>query len=164
MPDGSALCLRCGLCCDGTVHAHVPLLREDAEAARRVGLAVHGVGADLHFTLPCPRLADRCCTVYADRPAACRRYRCAVLAKYEDGRLSLADAETHVTRAEQLRHVVVATSPVGSDPAVIWRAIADESAGEGPMATVASRRTHVDWLLAVARLRRYIHRHFIHAR
>jgi Fe-S-cluster containining protein len=146
------------------VHAHVPLLREDADTARRVGLAVRGAGADLRFTLPCPRLADRCCTVYDDRPSACRRYRCAVLAKYETGSLSLDDALAHVSRAEGLRETVVASSPVGGDPAAIWRAIAEVPAREGPLATPVARRTHADWLLAVARLRRYIHRHFIHAR
>ena len=50
--------------------------------------------------IPC-RAVDGCaCTIYPDRPASCRAFRCRVLASLEAG--ALTDAQAHETIAEIL--------------------------------------------------------------
>lgn len=79
----SALCLACGLCCDGSLFGFVPLEPAEIAPARARGLAVIASGRG--FEQPCPALRGGC-TLYAERPAACRRFTCRLLAR--DGPVS----------------------------------------------------------------------------
>ena len=72
----SDLCVSCGLCCEGAVYERVPIEPEEFGSAVSLGLPIT---MDLHgvcFSLPCPRLEDKCCTVYESRPARCRDFYC----------------------------------------------------------------------------------------
>ncbi len=81
-PD--ALCLHCGLCCDGTLFRDVELQPgDDADKLRLLGLPVRhprGEASDpLKFPQPCAALcSDLRCRVYVDRPARCREFECAL--------------------------------------------------------------------------------------
>ena len=78
------LCLHCGLCCDGTLFRDVELQPgDDADKLRALGLPLRsrrGQEADsLKFPQPCSALCpDLKCRVYADRPARCREFECAL--------------------------------------------------------------------------------------
>lgn len=75
-----ALCRSCGLCCDGTLFTQVPLTSDEATRARALHLQViprpDGAAA---LRQPCAALTPAGCTVYAERPGGCRRYRCMLL-------------------------------------------------------------------------------------
>ena len=98
--DLSNLCLSCGLCCQGTLHDLVPLDDDELERAARLRLPLFESPLRLAFRLPCPRLEDRRCTVYAERPRTCATYTCAVLRAYGAGEI---DEPTALSRIERLR-------------------------------------------------------------
>ena len=88
------LCLACGMCCNGVLFKDVKLQPcDDAVKLQTLGLPLRsGRGAasdisspqaalrNLKFTQPCAALcADNRCRIYADRPARCRQFECALL-------------------------------------------------------------------------------------
>jgi Fe-S-cluster containining protein len=99
---GSELCLACGLCCNGTLHATVAVRPEDIRHVRGLGLAIEKTGDELEFRQPCPLYQNDSCSVYQHRPPACQKYRCALLKKYEDGDVTLEDSLTIVGTGKQL--------------------------------------------------------------
>jgi Fe-S-cluster containining protein len=102
-PGSGALCLSCGLCCDGTLFARVRLHAGDALPSLRAGgikiLTRPGGSA---FEQPCAALHQRRCTVYAERPSNCRTFRCELLKCYEAGNLSWSEARTRIDRAHDI--------------------------------------------------------------
>lgn len=95
-----ALCTRCALCCDGSLFGQVPLGEGEADAARRLRLAlVPGrAGAEV-LPQPCPALRGRWCAHYDARPRACRTYRCLLLQALDAGELTLDEALATVDEA-----------------------------------------------------------------
>jgi Fe-S-cluster containining protein len=98
--DLAALCQSCGLCCDGSLFGRVGLEPEEVELARRRRLRV--LPRAEGFEQPCaalaspgPRLGERRCSIYDDRPLACRRFVCRLLDRHRreggaiEGRLSV---------------------------------------------------------------------------
>jgi hypothetical protein len=101
--EGSELCFRCGLCCDGGLFSHVPIGDDEVPLVESLGLSVYrsdDAGDRLAFLLPCPKFADGCCSVYAERPRTCREYRCALLDRYQAGQMSL---DSCLDAIEQMR-------------------------------------------------------------
>lgn len=112
---GQHLCLSCGLCCDGTLFRHVRLgSGDDAAALRAGGVPVRASRTTppvLRVLQPCAALcADRSCRIYAERPAQCRAFACAVLLDLEGGRISRVAARRLVRqgrqRAERVRELL----------------------------------------------------------
>lgn len=103
-----ALCLGCGLCCDGGFHAHVDLDRED-----RAALAAIGEPAPDRLDHPCRYFADGPCAIYAVRPAACRAYRCRVLKALDRGEIDPPTARARVAEALALRARMRESLPPG---------------------------------------------------
>lgn len=75
-----ALCQGCGMCCDGSLFGRVGLERGEVPAARRHGLRVVERGGS--FLQPCPAFSPGGCGIYAERPHACRAFRCALLEEH----------------------------------------------------------------------------------
>jgi Fe-S-cluster containining protein len=98
--ERSDLCLSCGLCCQGVLHDLVPLDEDELERAGRLHLPLFESPLRLAFRLPCPRLEDRRCTVYEERPRTCASYACGVLRAYGAGEI---DATTALSRIERVR-------------------------------------------------------------
>ena len=99
--SAQSLCTACGMCCDGTLFSHVYLAPEERDAAASAGLEVVPVREGEGFLQPCRQIgADRCCAIYADRPGACRRYRCTTLIALEEGTIDLASARMRVESAQ----------------------------------------------------------------
>jgi Fe-S-cluster containining protein len=94
------LCKVCGACCDGTLFAWVELeMSERArQPPRRLPLVREGTG----MVQPCEHHGAEGCSIYEDRPAACRSYRCALFDRHRDERGSI---ETRIERVEKLRAV-----------------------------------------------------------
>ena len=55
-----------------------------------------------HLVQPCSALRGGACACYPERPLACRRYRCALLAALEAGEVELGPALEVVARARAL--------------------------------------------------------------
>ena len=93
--DESRLCLSCGMCCSGTLHAAIALDHDEPERAERAGFALvpdpddGSVGA----AQPCPQLEGTACRLYGGwRPRACGAYACKVLTGLRGGELSTDEA------------------------------------------------------------------------
>jgi uncharacterized protein len=108
--DISAVCRSCGLCCNGALNFAGDLRPDEVSAARRCGLDVCETSAVPVFRLPCPQYRGLRCAVYAEpgRPQACRGYRCWVLQRYLDGRLTERNAQRVIGLAIALHTVVAA--------------------------------------------------------
>ena len=65
-----ALCLQCGLCCNGVLFADVRPEPGDASPLFN--------GGRLRVAQPCPAFnaATCACAIYAERPARCRKFEC----------------------------------------------------------------------------------------
>lgn len=94
--DESALCLACGLCCAGAFYDLVPLDPDEIEHARGLRLPLAEREPLLTFRLPCPRLDDRACTVYAERPRECRAFACSLLQDYRRGDVEMEEGLSRV--------------------------------------------------------------------
>ena len=108
--ERSSLCLSCGLCCQGVLHDLVPLDDDELERAGRLRLPVVESPLRLAFRLPCPRLDERRCTVYAERPRTCASYACDLLRAYGAGEVDEAEAHRRIQRVRAL-HGEVAGAP-----------------------------------------------------
>ncbi|WP_224372718.1 YkgJ family cysteine cluster protein [Hyalangium versicolor] len=132
----STLCQRCGLCCDGNLFSTVPLRRAEVEPMERLGLAVikRPDGTSPGFKQHCTALEGRCCTVYAERPEACRGYRCMLLTALAEGEVSLEGALRVVDEAHAHIQAVEALLPparAGSPRAVLQRAMQEDQPENG---------------------------------
>ncbi len=109
----SLLCLACGLCCDGTLFADVELQPGDSgdrlrELGQKLRRGKDAEGNPVHkFAQPCPALGADCrCAFYAERPARCREFDCALLSSVQAGKLSPDTALRRIREARKQRDAV----------------------------------------------------------
>jgi len=109
-----ALCLACGLCCNGVIFADVKLRPGDnVPRLRGLGLQMNEVhkggntsGSVLKFPQPC-RAHDGCrCGIYAERPQYCREFECVLLKSVAAGRTTLDEALKIIGRAKERAEAV----------------------------------------------------------
>lgn len=115
MSSLSTLCLRCGLCCDGTLFTHVPLRASEVGPLKALGLPVKA-REDGTPILPqrCAALDGKRCTAYAERPKGCRHYHCNLFSALSEGEVSLEEALAVVDGA----HALLASAGAGKTPEV----------------------------------------------
>jgi len=111
MTRGSDLCTQCGLCCSGALHEYVAL--DDSERGDEALVLGLVPGGRTGFTLPCPMLAGCTCSIYQNRPQACRRYKCQQLLELEAGNTTLGVAADRVREATRLNEEVARHLPAG---------------------------------------------------
>ena len=144
-PEGlSALCVACGLCCDGSLFRFLPVEPGDAGAHRALGLPVVKQSGRLAMPLPCAKLEARCCTVYAQRPPGCRAFVCHLGHRLERKEVGFAHALGVVQQAQQRIAALRAAWP-GVEP-VVQRATAAAQAGELPEAALEALAAVHAWL------------------
>jgi Fe-S-cluster containining protein len=106
LPDAlaaaNALCMQCGMCCNGTFFGSVVVAHEEAAGLRRVGLPVLEREGALSMPQPCSALQGCLCSVYGDRPSACALYECSLRKAVSAGGCSLEDALAKVARMREL--------------------------------------------------------------
>lgn len=89
----SELCQRCGLCCDGALFTVTPLEAHEVEPLRaRALLPLARKDGAPALAQPCAALSGLRCTIYAERPASCRRYQCLLYGALAEGEVSLDEA------------------------------------------------------------------------
>lgn len=104
-----ALCLDCGLCCDGSLFEAVLVTESEAgQACWASHTAGGGPGISPRVAQPCPMLHGQTCTIYAQRPETCRRYECGLYTRVSLGELAedearreIADFKSLIRRATQ---------------------------------------------------------------
>jgi hypothetical protein len=99
-PDAGALCQSCGLCCDGTLFARVPL--REGEVVPLLVAAVTTPTNARFIPQRCAALEGTTCRCYAGRPLACRQFECSLLIAVRDEEVSLAEARAMVEKARAL--------------------------------------------------------------
>lgn len=100
------LCTKCGICCSGVLFDNVPVAPDEAERLSALGFVLDEAKGEMSFKLGCAMLCERRCTVYEQRPARCRKYRCALLEKYEAGEIGFEPASELVDQALELIEAV----------------------------------------------------------
>ncbi len=102
MKDLSAVCLSCGLCCDGTLIGFVQLDEEEISRVRDLMPIEesHGQGFFVH---PCSQLCGTSCQVYADRPKQCAAFQCGLLKKVSSGEQDKTSAISSIEAVKVLR-------------------------------------------------------------
>lgn len=157
--DGTELCTRCGLCCQGILHDHVPLSGAEAEMAAGKGAALgeaHGGGSCLET--PCGFLKGTLCSIYGERPAVCSGYRCGLLERYSAGEIGFEAALDLVAEGQRLVDAAMASLEPGQsfrDARREWRRRRDGWQGEGKRDPAATAR-----FLAFTALAVFSDRHF----
>ncbi|WP_129676348.1 YkgJ family cysteine cluster protein [Candidatus Chloroploca sp. Khr17] len=102
------LCVRCGLCCDGTIFAWARLTPEDDLARLEAGgFIVLPTKTGTGFAQPCHHHHDRVCTIYQEwRPSICHAFRCQLLRRFDAGEISLEQAHVTITQTTELADLV----------------------------------------------------------
>jgi hypothetical protein len=156
---GGSICVGCGFCCDGTLHAAAIVRHDDAKNVAAAGLVIEDDGDRRFFSQPCVRFSCGSCSVYTARPDVCRRYRCALLTNVEAGKISPSVARRRIARAIELRTAVRDVEPNSVTPAdrsaLAARLLAEVSKLEGD-----DRQTAARALLATAAFNHCLDRWF----
>ena len=97
------LCLACGLCCNGVLHAYTIVAASEVETLQSLGTPVYSLGAgEFAFAQPCPHWQENRCTIYADRPKSCRTYECLLFKKLAAGLISASESAARLQKAHKL--------------------------------------------------------------
>ena len=156
-----SLCVRCGLCCDGTIFERARLVPEDDLARLEAGgFIVLPTKTGTGFALPCHHQQDRICTLYQQwRPTVCHTFRCRLLRRFDTGELNLEEAQTIIERttglADQVWAQMQQRTGIGDGPLKKRFRAWELSQGEP-----AWRRRHAAFLLDYASLQRRLDRDF----
>ena len=98
----SQLCVRCGMCCDGTLFNRA-IVDEGEEARMKAsGLQIFDQDGQSFFRLGCSHLSCSRCTIYETRFNICRTFDCALLRRVKDGSVGVIEAQKKVTIAKGL--------------------------------------------------------------
>lgn len=130
----SQLCLACGLCCDGTLFARVPISSDDAARLALFGISVE-TRPDGSVALPqrCAALNGCECRAYAQRPTRCREYQCNLYSAVQADEVDVQEALRVVAGAHQ-RVQRLSTAAFGVEPdhgAVMTRLRQRKTTAEG---------------------------------
>ena len=137
------LCLACGLCCNGVLFKDVELQPgDDAARLKSLGLPIReprrverksrgSLPSKLEtrnskFPQPCAALCDgNRCRIYAERPARCREFECALFKSVAAGQTELAAAlktiRATLQRADQVRRLLRALGDTNEQLALSLR-------------------------------------------
>lgn len=158
-----SLCVRCGLCCDGTIFERARIFPADDLAQLAAdGFILVTAAERIGFALPCHHHQDRICTVYQQgRPHVCHTFRCALLHRLEAGELSCEEALARIEHAVALAGRIQAQLPAQRDnerQSLKQRMAAWQQAQTA--AGIDVRRTFTALLLDFASLQRILDQHF----
>jgi hypothetical protein len=158
-----SLCVRCGLCCDGTIFERARLIPADDLARLAAGgfILLREKAGD-RFALPCHHHHDRVCTIYQGwRPTVCHTFRCQLLRRFDAGKIGLDEAHVTITQTTELADRVWAQlrERVGEVNGALKKLFRAWEATQ-PEQDAAWRRQHAAFLLDYAGLQWRLDRYF----
>ena len=99
-----AVCLECGLCCDGTLFGHAELGPEERgnlpDLIEQNAFVIEGKD---FFRLPCHYFKGKCTIYESPRAVVCRSYRCRLLSDVAGGHVSEEEALKIAGGAREMR-------------------------------------------------------------
>ncbi len=156
------LCVRCGLCCDGTLFERGRIFADDDLARLEAdGFILIATARGTGFAQPCPHHQNGLCAVYHQgRPQVCHTFRCALLRRVDAGELAWAEALARIERTVALVERIQAQLPVQSDHErkSLKQRMADWQQAQA--AGIDVRRTFAPLLLDFAGLQHILDQHF----
>lgn len=106
--DGGSLCISCGICCDGTLFNRVGIRSEaDVEQLRDTPVTIRTADDEQWFPQPCVAF-EGCCSIYEQRPTACRKFACSLLHRHGLGDVSTDEAQRVIRQTIELRDRAIA--------------------------------------------------------
>lgn len=158
---GSSLCLACGLCCEGILYTHAVVKPDEIEHVRALGLTVETFGDTLGCRQPCPLYREQRCSAYPNCLSICKVYQCVMLKNYLAGGITCEEGLQTVQRARELLAAVLEQLPVGYSFDQLRKEMEqDWDSGRGIFGSAELRQANAAFLLTLAKLTRYLHRHF----
>ena len=157
--DESALCLTCGICCQGPLYALVELQPEEVPRARTWPIKLVEDGGQVAFKQPCGCLDGALCTVYSQRPKVCREYVCALLQRVRSGETSQARAQEAISQAHGLIAEIETLLPETRGER-LWERIGQRWDFDGLRRLLESGEINHDVLIAIVALDVHLARHF----
>lgn len=102
--EEQAICVMCGLCCDGTLFLNASLKPgEKGNLPEKIEQHYRMEKDREYFVLPCPYFKEKC-TIYNQRRAdVCSAYRCQLLKNIENKKISRVDALNMIFNARKIR-------------------------------------------------------------
>lgn len=98
----SRLCVKCGMCCDGTMFHLVRMQPADSVAALNVlGMKLKKKKGENYIGQPCPMLKQQRCSIYEGRPERCRLFECQQLKLLNAGTITEEQVEATILEAKQ---------------------------------------------------------------
>ena len=95
--EEQALCLNCGLGCQGLLfsHAKIENTPEDIQHAQDLGFEIIEIKNRYVFPLPCQYYIDQCCSIYYtnERPHVCRDFLCKLIREFRKGAVGFTEAQ-----------------------------------------------------------------------
>jgi uncharacterized protein len=160
-PNGSLLCLACGLCCNGVLHARTIVKPNEIETVCALGLMIETNDDQPGFRQPCLLYRQQCCSVYPNHPPTCKAYQCKLLKNFLAGPLTLEQGAQTIHRARELLAAVIAQLPPGHTFDQLRQEMdQDRDSGRGVFGSAELRRQNAEFLLTVAKLAVYPRKHF----
>lgn len=157
--SGSALCLPCGLCCDGGLFGFARLEKDELVLANTLGMLLLNDKDILGFQQPCHLFVSGCCSIYDQRPKVCRRYECKLLRMYKAGKINQKEGLDKIDRAHQMLATLANLMPEKTDGAPTLQAILRQMSILSA-ASATERRQHQQFLLEAAKYQMFVHTHF----
>ncbi len=108
LPEEQVICIRCGLCCDGTLFLHAHLdPGERGNLPEKIERNSYSKQGSDYFRLPCGYF-DKKCTIYNQKKAnVCSGYYCQLLRDLAAGRLTFNEALAIVEDAVNMRTEII---------------------------------------------------------
>jgi hypothetical protein len=106
--DEQAICVQCGLCCDGTLFGHAVLQKgERGSLPEKIEQQYWKEEETEFFTLPCQYFNGKC-TIYDQKKAVvCSAFRCQLLKNFSKGQISKDNADRIVSDALKFRDEIL---------------------------------------------------------
>jgi Fe-S-cluster containining protein len=149
--EANALCMQCGLCCNGTFYGSVVIAEEETARLSRVGLRIVRDDGTTTMSQPCSALRGCLCAVYEERPTACARYECSLRKKLVADECSLDDATANVAKMRELL-ATIRTAFDCPESMSIWKRILAMEEPKTPEEAAAASQKYGDAIAAVGEL------------
>ena len=106
--EEQAICVTCGLCCDGTLFRHAILNPgEKGNLPQKIEESVFSEGEKEYFVLPCPYFSGKCSIYDRKRADVCFGYRCQLLKDFNKGKVSLDETLDIIREAMNNRNALI---------------------------------------------------------